>query len=57
MNEDGTLSKKEMRQVSKLNVYLRDKCGVPFSDAFHIAMLIVKNRENIVDILNGEESE
>jgi hypothetical protein len=55
MNSDGTLDKQEMKKVSKLNIYLRDECGVPFSDAFHIAMLLVKNRENIVDILKGEE--
>lgn len=57
MNADGTLDKQEMKKVSKLNIYLRDECGVPFSDAFHIAMLLVKNGDHIVAILTkkGEE--
>ena len=56
MNTDGTLSKKEMRQVSKLNVYLRDKCDVPMKDSFRFAMVIVQNWEAIKDTIEGDES-
>jgi hypothetical protein len=57
MKSDGTLDREEMKKVSEINVYLRDECGVPFSDAFHIAMLLVKNGDYIVAILTkkGEE--
>ena len=57
MNEDGTLSKKEMRQVSKLNVYLRDTCGVPLKDSFRFAMVIVQNWESVRNIIDGDKSE
>ena len=55
MNTDGTLSKKEMRQVSKLNVYLRDKCDVPMKDSFRFAMLIMENWEGIKNIVEQED--
>lgn len=56
MNSDGTLTKKEMRQVSKLNVYLRDKCEIPMKDSFRFAMVIVQNQSGIMNILTDKEN-
>jgi len=55
MNADGTLDKEQMNKVFRLNPYLRDKCGVPFQDAFRIAMLIVENWEGIKNIVEQED--
>lgn len=57
MNEDGTLDKAEMKKVGKLNVYLRDKCGVPMKDSFRFAMVIVENWEGIKNIVEQEDKQ
>ena len=44
----------DMSIVNKINVYLRDKCNVPMSDSFRLAMVIVQNKEHILDILGGK---
>lgn len=46
--------KVDMSIVNKINVYLRDKCNVPMSDSFRLAMVIVENKEFILDILGGK---
>lgn len=46
--------KVDMAVVNKINVYLRDKCNVPMSDSFRLAMVIVQNKEHILDILGGK---
>ena len=55
MNADGTLDRSQMKKVGKLNPYLRDKCGVPFRDAFGLAMLIVANWDGIKNRVEGQE--
>lgn len=55
MNADGSLTKKELRHVAKLNVFLRDKCGVPFPKAFPMATVIVENWEGIKNIVEQED--
>lgn len=55
MNEDEVLSKEQMDRVFKLNPYLRDVCGVPFRDAFGLAMLIVANWDGIKNRVEGQE--
>lgn len=55
MNADGSLTKKESRKLAKLNVFLRDTCGVPLRDSFRFAMVIVQNLDGILDILTDEE--
>lgn len=50
-NEEGHI---DMSVVNKINVYLRDKCNVPMSDSFRLAMVIVQNKEFILDILGGK---
>lgn len=47
----------DMSIVNKINVYLRDKCNVPMSDSFRLAMVIVQNKEHIFDILGGKRNE
>lgn len=44
----------DMSIVNKINVYLRDKCGVPMSDSFRLAMVIVQEKEFILDVLGGK---
>ena len=56
MNEDGTLDRSQMKKVGKLNPYLRDVCGVPFRDAFGLAMLIVANWDGIKNRVEGQEN-
>jgi len=46
-NTDEVLNDEQMKKVFKLNPYLRDNCGVPFTEAFRIAMLIVGHWDNI----------
>lgn len=55
MNEDDGLNKEQMNKVFKLNPYLRDVCGVPFRDAFRLAMLIVANWDGIKKRVEGQE--
>ena len=55
MNADDGLSKEQMNKVFKLNPYLRDVCGVPFKDAFHLAMLIVANWDGIKKRVEEQE--
>lgn len=55
MNSDGSLTKKESRKLAKLNVFLRDTCGVPMKDSFRIAMVIVQNLDGILSILTDKE--
>lgn len=55
MNEDDGLSKEQMSRVFRLNPYLRDVCGVPFRDAFRLAMLIVANWDGIKKRVEGQE--
>ena len=57
MNADGSLDRNQMKKVGKLNVYLRDKCGVPFPKAFPMAMLIVENWEGIKNIVEQEDNQ
>lgn len=56
MNEDRILDRNQMKKVGKLNPYLRDKCGVSFSKAFPMAMLIVENWEEIKNIMEEKEN-
>lgn len=44
----------DMAIVNKINVHLRDKCNVPMKDSFRLAMIIVQNKEFILDILGGK---
>ena len=55
MNEDEVLSDEQMKKVFKLNPYLRDNCGVPFTEAFRIAMLIVGHWDGIKNRVEGQE--
>ena len=55
MNADGTLDRDQMKKVGKLSPYLRDVCGVPFRDAFRIAMLIVENWDGIKKRVEDQE--
>ena len=55
MNEDEVLSDEQMKKVFKLNPYLRDSCGVPFTEAFRIAMLIVGHWDGIKSRVEGQE--
>ena len=55
MNADEVLPKEQMDRVFKLNPYLRDVCGVPFKDAFHLAMLIVANWDGIKKRVEEQE--
>ena len=55
MNADGTLDQEEMHKALKLNPYLRDNCGVPFTEAFRIAMLIVEHWDGIKNRVEGQE--
>ena len=54
-NTDEVLSDEQMKKVFKLNPYLRDNCGVPFTDAFRIAMLIVGHWDDIKSRVEGQE--
>lgn len=54
---DEVLDREDMNKVFKLNPYLRDKCGVPFKDSFRFAMLIVKEKDFILEVLTGKEGE
>ena len=54
-NTDEVLSREQMNRVFKLNPYLRDVCGVPFRDAFGLAMLIVANWDGIKKRVEGQE--
>ena len=56
-NRDEVLSREQMNRVFKLNPYLRDVCGVPFRDAFGLAMLIVANWDGIKNRVEGQEAE
>lgn len=49
--------KVDMSIVNKINVHLRDKCNVPMKDSFRLAMIIVQNKEFILDILGGKSDE
>ena len=53
-NNDNDKEKVDMSIVNKINVYLRDKCGVPMSDSFRLAMVIVQEKEFILDVLGGK---
>lgn len=55
MDTNETLNRDQMKKVGKLNSYLRDKCGVPFSEAFPMAMLIVENWEGIKNIMEEDK--
>ena len=55
--DDEVLDKEDMKKVGKINPYLRDKCGVPFKDSFKFAMLIVKEKDFILEVLTGKEGE
>lgn len=55
-NTDEVLSREQMNRVFKLNPYLRDVCGVPFRDAFGLAMLIVANWDGIKNRVEGQEA-
>lgn len=44
----------DMSIVNKINVYLRDKCNVPMSDSFRLAMVIVQNKEFILNMFGGK---
>lgn len=55
-NTDEVLSREQMNRVFKLNPYLRDVCGVPFRDAFGLAMLIVANWDGIKSRVEGQEA-
>lgn len=57
MNSDGSLTKEESRKLAKLNVFLRDTCGVPMKDSFRIAMVIVENWEGIKNIVEQEDKQ
>ena len=54
-NTDEVLSDEQMKKVFKLNPYLRDNCGVPFTEAFRIAMLIVEHWDGIKNRVEGQE--
>ena len=54
-NTDEVLSREQMHKVGRLNPYLRDRCGVPFRDAFGLAMLIVANWDGIKSRVEGQE--
>ena len=54
-NTDEVLSDEQMKKVFKLNPYLRDNCGVPFTDAFRIAMLIVEHWDGIKNRVESQE--
>ena len=53
MSNNGE-EKVDMSIVNKINVHLRDKCNVPMKDSFRLAMIIVQNKEFILDILGGK---
>jgi hypothetical protein len=55
--DDEVLDKEDMKKVGKINPYLRDKCGVSFKDSFRFAMLIVKEKDFILEVLTGKEGE
>lgn len=52
-NMDEVLNDEQMKKVFKLNPYLRDNCGVPFTEAFRIAMLIVGYWDGIKSRVEG----
>lgn len=54
MNSEGTFSKKELRQVSKLNIYFRDTCEIPFREAYALACIVVEQKEFILDVLKED---
>jgi len=54
MSSNDDKEKVDMNAVNKINVYLRDKCGVPMSDSFRLAMVIVQEKEFILDVLGGK---
>ena len=54
-NTDEVLNDKQMKKVFKLNPYLRDVCGIPFTEAFRIAMLIVANWDGIKKRVEEQE--
>ena len=54
-NTDEVLNDEQMKKVFKLNPYLRDNCGVPFTDAFRIAMLIVGHWDDIKNRVEDQE--
>ena len=54
-NTDEVLSREQMNRVFKLNPYLRDNCGAPFTEAFRIAMLIVGHWDGIKSRVEGQE--
>mgnify|MGYP006908933199 CR=1 FL=1 len=47
----------DMNVVNKINVHLRDNCNVRMKDSFRLAMIIVQNKEFILDILGGKSNE
>lgn len=54
MNSEGTFSKKELRQVSKLNIYFRDKCEIPFKESYALACIVVEQKDFILDVLKED---
>lgn len=51
------MTKEEMEQVNRINVYLRDEKGIPMKESFGIAMLIIENRDFIKKVLFEGEGE
>ena len=56
MNSGGALTKKELRQLTRLTAYLRDNCGVSIKDSFRFAMVIIQNTDGILNILMDKEN-
>ena len=56
MNSSGALTKKELRQLTRLTAYLRDNCGVSIKDSFRFAMVIIQNTDGILNILMDKEN-
>ena len=56
MNSEGTFSKKELRQVSKLNIYFRDTCKIPFQESYALACIVVEQKDFILNVLKEDET-
>ena len=46
------MTTEELTALNRINIYLRDKRGLPIPDAFRIAKEIVDSKDYIMEVLN-----